>query len=416
MGGVSNFSDKNSTNIYDESVVDVSPLIKDSFGRVRVSNPINIFEYTFKNDSDFDIYWDTDLVGSATTQQINQRVVRELAVTTATNDKAILQSRRYFEYYPGKSHLMHYTANFKGAQTGVRKRHGIFDHNNGIYFEADGEALYLCYRSNISGSVVNTRIAQANWNGDKLDGTGPSGHTANPSNKYLFWIDYSWLSVCGIRWGVYVNNTPIILHAETFSGEQTDSYMASAVLPFRTEIETTGSPSSVDSIEVTCCGFHLEGQPTEIGKVRFQDSGFAEITVNSGAANRLPLLVLRLDPNKPYTSAELFETAVTVTSGNSTVHWEIFLNPTITGTPTWVDNTNSQTEYASNATSLSISGGLKIGSGYARVNDDSAGQLTDIDIRLGRAIDGTPDIVVLSAATISSNSKVVWTQSWKEYE
>jgi hypothetical protein len=62
---------------------------------------------------------------------------------------------------------------------GVRRRFGIFDENNGAYFEDDG--VYSCVlRSKATGSVVETRVTRDNWNGDKLDGTGPSQITVDP--------------------------------------------------------------------------------------------------------------------------------------------------------------------------------------------------------------------------------------------
>jgi hypothetical protein len=91
-----------------------------------------------------------------------------------------------------------------GAQkTNQTKRWGIFDANNGYFFEADGVNTEVVIRSNTSGSIVNTMVVQSSWNLDKLDGTGASGANLDLSKHNIFYIEYAWHGGGKIRWGIY---------------------------------------------------------------------------------------------------------------------------------------------------------------------------------------------------------------------
>jgi len=383
----------------------------DSFGRLRVSNPITIFEFNNKYDVSFGVYFDTSVANGATvTHEVNNSS-RELAITTTTGSKAILQSRRRMEYHNAKSHLFHYTANFHGVQTGVRKRHGLFDENNGIFFETDGTTLYVVYRSDVSGSVVDTRISQANWNGDKLDGTGASGITADPEKQQLFWIDFAWLGTGGIRWGIMAGGEAIIIHEEYFGNEKIGPFMRSSVLPLRSEIEATGTPAAVDTMHVTCGSFDVEGNGRDIGILRVSDIGLSTITINTSFET---ILLIRINPAYPYATVKILEEILTVTSGNSEVIWEVLFNPTLTGTPTWVAESDSVVQVASNPGSITLSGGSKIDGGYARVGSDVVSQVKT-DVYLGFNIAETPDVIAVQARTVTSNSKILFEQKRQEY-
>jgi len=67
--------------------------------------------------------------------------------------------------------------------------------NNGIFFGVDATGLYTAI--NKGGTV--TKTYQSSWNIDQLDGTGPSGITADLSKGNIWRIIYTW---CGqIVWG-----------------------------------------------------------------------------------------------------------------------------------------------------------------------------------------------------------------------
>lgn len=65
---------------------------------------------------------------------------------------------------------------------------GYTDFTNGFYFGVDGAGKYVAYAT--GGSV--TKVYQANWNVDKLDGTGASGYTLTLADGNVSQIDFTW--------------------------------------------------------------------------------------------------------------------------------------------------------------------------------------------------------------------------------
>jgi len=75
------------------------------------------------------------------------------------------------------------------AKTNLRQRVGYYGAANGIFLELENAVLSFVKRSSITGSVVETKVAQANWNVDKLDGTGPSGITLDITKAQILFSD-----------------------------------------------------------------------------------------------------------------------------------------------------------------------------------------------------------------------------------
>jgi hypothetical protein len=65
---------------------------------------------------------------------------------------------------------------------------GYTDFVNGFYDGVDGAGRFVAYAT---GGVV-TKVYQADWNIDKLDGTGASGYTLNLADGNVAQIDFTW--------------------------------------------------------------------------------------------------------------------------------------------------------------------------------------------------------------------------------
>lgn len=65
---------------------------------------------------------------------------------------------------------------------------GYFDSQDGVFFRWDGTD----YSLGIRRAGVDTIIPRADWNNDKLDGTGPSGIDLDMRDGYVFRIEYTW--------------------------------------------------------------------------------------------------------------------------------------------------------------------------------------------------------------------------------
>jgi hypothetical protein len=159
------------------------PTSTDAFGRLRVSNPLTLFDSSHRY-ADNNL-WANSITGTAAaTFSANEGLVN-LTVGSANGDQIIRETIKVFSYQPGKSLLVMNTFVFGAAKANLRQRAGYYGAANGIYFEREGTINYMVERSSVTGSVVNTRVAQANWNQDPLDGTGPSGITLDASKAQI---------------------------------------------------------------------------------------------------------------------------------------------------------------------------------------------------------------------------------------
>jgi hypothetical protein len=190
---------------------------------------------------------------------------------------------------------------------GSRIRIGMFDEQNGFFFEHDGQNLYAVRRSSTeqlsggvsvtagsatvtgtntkfssqlkpgdyvvirgmpylvltiasdtsmfispeyrgttisSGSVIitkriDTKVAQSQFNLDKLDGTGPSGFNLDLNKMQMIYMDYSWYGAGAIRYGFKNQRGEVIYcHRTPNANFRTEAYMRSGNLPTRYECNT----------------------------------------------------------------------------------------------------------------------------------------------------------------------------------
>ena len=118
----------------------------------------------------------------------------DLSVTSTSGASALRETTKVFSYQPGKSLLIMNTFVMAASANGLVQRVGYFGNDNGIYFQMDGDTISFVERSIVTGTLVNTVCARSSWNGDKLDGSGPSGITLDLTKAQIMWLDIEWLS------------------------------------------------------------------------------------------------------------------------------------------------------------------------------------------------------------------------------
>jgi hypothetical protein len=128
----------------------------DAFGRLRVSNPVTLFDSQNR-------YIDGDQFSSITATGGNVVYVANessfnLNVSATSGSSVIRQSRTVQAYQPGKSLLIMNTFAMAALKSNLTQRVGYFTADNGIYFEAVGTTLNLVIRSSVTGSIVEERI------------------------------------------------------------------------------------------------------------------------------------------------------------------------------------------------------------------------------------------------------------------
>jgi len=236
----------------------------DAFGRLRVSNPYTLFDTQNR-------YYDHEQYSSSLTGTAN--VVYEANsssfmcnVGTTSGDSVLRETVRVFPYQPGKSLLVLSSFCFNSPKPNLTQRTGFFDADNGVFFEAAGATLNMVIRSSSTGSIVEDRIPQSSWNGDPLDGTGPSGISLDVALTQIWYCDIEWLGVGSVRVGFIINGQYITCHTfnhantpNTGTTDNTTTYMTTATLPLRCEITNTGTTGSASMLRQICASVISEG-------------------------------------------------------------------------------------------------------------------------------------------------------------
>lgn len=389
---------------------------RDSFGRFRTSNPHTLFDskqlYTAQT-----LLWDDAAVSGTGTSSTysSARASSTLGVSNTTAGVRARQSLRWFNYQPGKSHLGMFTAVFGAAATGITRRAGYFETNNGLYFEQLPSGIGVVVRSKVSGSVVNTRVAQADWNIDRLDGMGRSNQTLDITKAQIFAIDFEWLGTGSIRFGFVIDGVLYYCHQFRHANNITSVYMSTPNLPIRFELTNDGTGPAA-TLECICAAVVSEGG-REAGGIDFAVDRAATPLTTLNDASIYPLLAIQLRSGFEGTYVSPFHANVVCTS-TATFRYAIIANPTVTGTAlsfTGVTNSGVQADVGTtNATT--ITGGTVLFSSYAQAQKQGEANLTiPVDYTIGSKIDGTRDVLVLAVQRVSGTTEPFYgSLAWHE--
>ena len=374
----------------------------DAFGRLRSSQPFTIFDSQnrYAQSGDFDT---STATGGSTTYLANESSV-QLSVTTSSGSEVVRQSYRVFPYQPGKSLLVMNTFVFNEPKTNLRQRVGYFSTQNGVFLEHDGDQLYFVRRSYTSGSVVDTRVAQAAWNTDKLNGTGDSGYTLDISKSQIFWQDFEWLGVGSVRCGFVINGQLIVAHIFHNANVGTGVYMTTATLPIRYEITNTGTTASSSSMKQICSTVISEG-----GYERKVAATIARRTAATTVGTSFePLVSIQLNSSR--LDAVIIPLKYNVLPiGNADYEVALIKNATLTGASFGAsDSPNADFDISATA----LTGGTIVQSSYTSATNQSTGQVDssleyNFDLQLGRTIGGTSDIYTVAARTLSGSHDII---------
>lgn len=232
----------------------------DAFGRLRVSQPDALFSASNEYDTGTVLYWDTLVAGTGAISHLpNESAVQLSTGGTGSGASVAYQTRPYLRYQPGKSQQITITSLFGTPTANVRRRVGYFDASNGIFLEQTAAGMSAVQRSFTSGAAVDTAVAQASWNLDKLDGTGPSGITVDWTKTQVFHLDLQWLGVGRVRLALNIDGRVIYFHQFLNANVLTVPYMTTANLPIRAEITNTAAAAGTNTFKIICCSVDAEG-------------------------------------------------------------------------------------------------------------------------------------------------------------
>lgn len=333
----------------------------DSFGNIRVVTPTTLFD-SQQQYGQSPLLWETVETGNGTATHLPNESAVRLRTTGASGDKVVRQTREYFRYQPGKSLKIGITGQAPASTTNRRFRAGYFDDKNGVFVEfVDGE-VYLVLRSYVSGSVVDDRVPQSEWSEDRMDGSlGENNRSCwklDPTKSFIFIPDLEWLGVGTVRAGFQINGKGYYAHEWHHANVGSSTYMTTANLPVRYEIENTDTTGGVDDARAICATIVSEGG-FENGR------GFpfgADRSALKAVTTEVPIFAIRptLLLNGIENRAQIEVESLDFYAETTAAVFRMYYGAAVTG-GTWTafNATHSGVEYNEGLTS--ITGGIRVG-------------------------------------------------------
>jgi len=401
----------------------------DSFGRLRISSPLTIFDSkNIYNDTDLGadeenlpLFYDNQEVsgsGTSTTYNVNESS-QGISVSANTAGKRVRQTKRRFNYQSGKSQLYLNSFIIGAQKDGITKREGYFDDNNGFFLEISDD-VYLVRRTYVTGTPVDNKVAQSNWNVDTFDGTGPSSINLDFDKTQILFSDFEWLGVGGIRMGFVVDNTFYVAHEFLNANNLTKVYMSTPNLPIRSEISNDGT-GDADSLIQICSSVISEGGQEDTGIIRYLST--AGTSLNANTENTIYcVLAIRLKTAYIGETIKQINANIQIQTASDRGEWILLFNPTIAGTVTYTGLSQSGIEYFRGATANTVTGGYQITGGFVESGGNATGAAGSTSsglpnaLSLGSNIDATKDIIVLAFRPIggSTSVEVEGALTWRE--
>jgi hypothetical protein len=344
---------------------------QDAFGRLRVSEPLTLFDSSHRY-SDNGLWVSASGVSGTSSFNSNQGLIN-LNVTNASGSYISRETTKVFAYQPGKSLLNMNTFVMSPAKTNLRQRVGYFSTLNGLYLELDDNTLTFVKRTSVGGSISEEKIPQSQWNGDKLDGTDASGFTLDITKAQILWMDLEWLGVGSVRIGFVINGKFILCHTFHHANIIDSTYITTACLPLRYEIENKNSTTGSSTLKQICSTVLSEGGYELRGAQRQVDLPLNAPRICTTANVNYPAISLRLksSPNKLDSIVILSAVNIVGEGNNGIFNWKLIANGTTSG-GSWVSpSPDSSVQYNTSGTSFSIGDGRTIAGGYFTSNTQS---------------------------------------------
>jgi hypothetical protein len=380
--------------------------------RFKVSPYQTSFFNTFQYGLETDV-WETSTTGTASAVHNPNSSNVTMSVGSTAGDKVIRQTRQVMRYIPGRVSLVSFAIRLETPVAGVRRRFGVFDGNNGAYFEDDGSTYSCVLRSKASGSVVETRVTRDNWNGDKLDGNGYSQITVDPEAIQMINIEYEWYGAGQVVFSYTIAGETHVIHKFNTANYIDSVWCSTPFLPIRCELENVTGAAGTHYIYQGSNSLTQEGEPEKLGTLISYANPITGTTLT--AANTFyPVMSLRLKAGA-LAGIVLPRSLQVATNDNTNVFWRLVENPTLTGA-NWINHPNPDAITQVDTTATDATGGVVILSGFTVGGGASLIELDDkAALQIGRSSLGTvSDIYTLECASPNTNKAALAVLNWLE--
>lgn len=347
----------------------------DAFGRLRVSNATSLFDSQQEYGLNTLFTWDAAANGTLAAGSANGSAVdgsnavgptntstrlTPITVSTTSGHYAVLQSKQYVRYIPGKGQSIFITGVFSpGTVANLDARSGYFDSANGQFLKVTNGVATMVNRTSTSGAAVDMEVLQTAWNIDTFDGSGPSGITLDLTKTQILFISAQWLGVGRVVMGFDIDGNLSPAHAFKNANSLLTPYTQTFNLPVRMELRNTGA-SAGGTIQFCCVSVQSDGGTD----VRGYSFSAPATVITKAVTTRRPVLSIR--PKATFNSrtnrAHIEDLEYLLRATTNDALYEVVLGGTLTGAAFTSANTDSVAEFDTTATA--ISGGTVLSKGF----------------------------------------------------
>ena len=380
--------------------------------RLKTAPFQTVFFNTFQYGKETDV-WDERIVGvgTATWNQYSSNVTMQVGVTTGS--KVIRQTKNVMRYIPGRPATLAFAIRLDTPQVGIRRRFGLFDDNNGAYFEDDGGTYSYVIRTSTSGITTEIRVGRNDWNGEKFDGNGWTGVTADPTKQQMISISYEWYGAGTVDFSWLMAGETVKSHTFYNSNNLDKVWCSTPFLPIRLEIENVTGVAGTHYMYQGSNSLIQDGNVDKLGTLLSQSNGISGTTMVTDNVF-YPIVSLRLKPTA-LNSVMLLRSLQAVTNDNTNVYWKLLQNATLTGA-NWTNHADVDSFVQYDISATALSNGRDILSGFIVSGGSTLIEIDRLaDLQLARSGIGTiSDTFTLACASPNTNKKALAVLNWIE--
>lgn len=231
-------------------------------------------------------------------------------------------------------------------------RWGYYDDEDGFFFEYDTSGLYAVTRRD----STDTRVAQADWNVDPMDGSTPGGFVIELDRGNIFQIPFTWYGYGQVNFAVA--QTTFTAAQDVVVGHRfrpdSNTSIRNPNLPIKAEVTGSGDGQLyVSGRQFAIVGRYIPQQRT---------NGLRR-TLSSIGTSWTPIIAVRRQDNDSAKRTEINVQGVTAFTDGK-VEIAVVVNPTITfGTaqvPDLATTSETVVEFSDNPSSFSLGAGNTI--------------------------------------------------------
>jgi hypothetical protein len=380
----------------------------DAFGRLRTAAVTNLLD--IKHVYDKNPLQVNEVTAGTATSVFNQEYARVRMSTSSNNDLVIRQTKTHPIYQPGKSQLFEGSFSNFQLQTNVIKRVGCFTSTtastynsvfDGFFLESNGLSNTISFQIWRSGTTIFSS-STTTWDTNEFEPTN-----LDWSNAQLMTVDYQWLGVGRLRFGLALSGQTFYFTEHNCSNNESLVYMSSPNQPIRYEIRQVGVGSG--SFDMICSQTSTEGALNGLySTVGVIHSSTATL---STSGTKYPYIGYRLKQLYKGVTSQYSSLSILNTS-NDNYLMTIEYNPTLSATPTWTDIPNSPFQYSLGvgATTITSSGHIMSSLiGEAGTSALTTIKVDDNQIRVGSNVNGTLDEMWVCITPLGANATFLGT-------